>query len=128
MCKLCRCYCCTPQCVNKTSVHHLNLERVFLVNYLHLKIFAVSFKFVACYYSLGEKIILHFSSLLRITAISCCSKQPVVGLIPGSVKSETVSPTACQHCDVSSELCYSSAKPRRLVSPLVTRFGVKPRI
>ena len=35
-----------------------------------------------------------------------------------------VSPTACHHCDVFSELCSSGSKSRSLVPPLVTRFGV----
>ena len=38
----------------------------------------------------------------------------------------TVSPTARLRCDVSSELCCPGAKPRRLTSPLVSRFGVIP--
>ena len=32
---------------------------------------------------------------------------------PGPVKSDTVSPTACQRCDVSSKLCCPSTKQRR---------------
>ena len=32
---------------------------------------------------------------------------------PGSVKSETESPTAHHRCDVPSELCSPGAKPRR---------------
>ena len=40
----------------------------------------------------------------------------------------TVSPTARHHCDVPSKLCSPGAKPRILFPPLVTRFGVKPRV
>ena len=36
-----------------------------------------------------------------------------VGSIPLQVKSDTVSPTACHRCDVSSELCCSSANAER---------------
>ena len=38
------------------------------------------------------------------------------------------SPTTRHRCDVSSELFYSGAKPRRWIPPLVTRFGVIPRV
>ena len=31
-------------------------------------------------------------------------------------------------CDVSLELCYSDAEPRSWAPPLVTRFGVIPRV
>ena len=35
----------------------------------------------------------------------------------------------CRHrCDVSSELCSPGAKLRRWVTPLVSRFGVIPRV
>ena len=40
----------------------------------------------------------------------------------------SASPTARHRCDVSSELCSPGAKPRRWASPLVTRFGVLPRV
>ena len=48
--------------------------------------------------------------------------------IPEPVKSATVSPIARHRCDVSSELCCPGAKPRRWIPPLVTRFGVIPRV
>ena len=49
----------------------------------------------------------------------------VWGLIPGPIKSDTVSPTARNRCDVSLELlCCPEARPLRWVPPLVTRFGV----
>ena len=51
-----------------------------------------------------------------------------VGSIPGSVKSDKMSPSARHRCDVSSELCYSCAKLRRWVPLLVTRFGVIPQV
>ena len=41
-----------------------------------------------------------------------------------SVKSDTVSPTACHRCDVSSELCCPGTEPRIRTPPHVTRFGV----
>ena len=37
----------------------------------------------------------------------------VWGSIPGSVKSDTASPTARYRCDVSSELCCPGAKSRK---------------
>ena len=40
----------------------------------------------------------------------------------------TVSPTARHRCDVSSQLCIPCAKQRRWAPPLVTRFGVLPRV
>ena len=54
----------------------------------------------------------------------------VLGSIPGPVKSDTLSPMACHHCDVSSKLCCRDAAPRRWTLPLVTRFGVSliPRV
>ena len=55
------------------------------------------------------------------------SVREVWGSIPGSVKSDTVSPTACHRCDVSSELCCQGAKQRRWAPLLVTRFGVISR-
>ena len=45
--------------------------------------------------------------------------QEACGSIPGLVKSDTMSPTACHRCDVSSELCCPGAKPRRWTPPLV---------
>ena len=36
----------------------------------------------------------------------------------------TMSPTARHRCDVSSELCFPGAKPRRWAPPLLTRCGV----
>ena len=37
----------------------------------------------------------------------------VWGSIPGSVKSDTASPTSHHRCDISSELSSPGAKPRR---------------
>ena len=54
------------------------------------------------------------------------SLQKVWDSIPGSVKSDSVSPTVRHRCNVSSELCCPSAKPQRWAPPLVTRFGVIP--
>ena len=48
--------------------------------------------------------------------------------IPGPVKSDTVSPTARHRCNVTLELCCPGAKPRRWAPPLVTSFGVIPRV
>ena len=48
--------------------------------------------------------------------------------LPGTGQIGTVSPTARLRCDVSSELCSPGAKPRRWAPPLVTRFGVIPRV
>ena len=36
-----------------------------------------------------------------------------LGSIPGTMKSDTVSPTARHRCDVSSELCCPGANPRK---------------
>ena len=52
----------------------------------------------------------------------------VLGSILGLVKLDTVSPSARHRCDVSSELCRPGANPRRLIPPLVTRFGAIPRV
>ena len=41
------------------------------------------------------------------------SVREVWGSIPGSVKSDTVSPTVRHRCDVSWELCCTGAKPQR---------------
>ena len=41
---------------------------------------------------------------------------------------DTVSPAARHRCGVSSELCRLGAKPWRWIPPVVTRFGVIPRI
>ena len=41
---------------------------------------------------------------------------------------DTVSPAARHRCEVSLELCCPGAKPWRLAPPLVTRFGVIPRV
>ena len=38
------------------------------------------------------------------------------------VKSDTASPTARHHCDVSSELCCPDTKPQRWAPPLVSRY------
>ena len=46
----------------------------------------------------------------------------------GSVKSDTVSPTARHRFDVSSELCCPGVEPRRRAPPLVTRLGVISRV
>ena len=54
--------------------------------------------------------------------------QEVCGSIPGPISSDTVSPTAHHHCDVSSELCCLGFRPQRWTPPLVTRFGVIPRV
>ena len=51
-----------------------------------------------------------------------------LGSIPGSVKSDTVSPTARHRYDVSSELCCPGAKPHRWTSSLVTCVGVILRV
>ena len=40
------------------------------------------------------------------------SVREVWGLIPGPVKLDTVSPTACLRCDVSLDLCCPGAEPR----------------
>ena len=52
--------------------------------------------------------------------------QEVSALILGPVRLDTVSPTAHQCCDVSSELFCLGAKPRRWAPPLILRFGVIP--
>ena len=44
------------------------------------------------------------------------SARKVWGSIPGSVKSDVVSPSARHRCDVSSELCCPGVKPRRWMS------------
>ena len=46
----------------------------------------------------------------------------------GSVKSDSVLPTARHSCDVFSELCCSGAKSRRWIPPLVTHFDVITRV
>ena len=56
------------------------------------------------------------------------SVRDVFGSILGPLKSDTVSPTARHRCDVSSELCCPGVKLRRWTPPLVTRFGVIPRV
>ena len=56
------------------------------------------------------------------------SLREVWGSIPGPVKFDTVSPTARHRCDVFLELCHPGAKPRRWTPPLVTRFGIIPRV
>ena len=53
------------------------------------------------------------------------SVQEVWSLIPGTVKVDAVSPTACQRCEVSSELCCPALE---MAPPLVTRFGVITRV
>ena len=50
-----------------------------------------------------------------------------LGLILGSIRSGAMSLTA-RHRDVSSELCCPGFKLRRWVTPLVTSFGVIPRV
>ena len=42
----------------------------------------------------------------------------IIGSLPGSVKSDTVSPAVRHRCDVSSELCCSGVKSRRWISHL----------
>ena len=44
------------------------------------------------------------------------------GSIPGPLKSDTLSPTVRHRCDVSSELCFPSAKPLRWAQPLVYKL------
>ena len=44
--------------------------------------------------------------------------------IPGSAKSDAVSPATCLRCDVSSELCCLAAKPRRMMS-LTARYSLR---
>ena len=50
------------------------------------------------------------------------------GLTARPVKSDIVSTTACHHSNVSSELRSPCAKLQRWTPPLVTRFGVTPRV
>ena len=50
----------------------------------------------------------------------------VLGLIPGLVNSNAVSPTTRRRSIVFLKLCCSSAKPRRWAPQVVTRFGVTP--
>ena len=52
----------------------------------------------------------------------------VLGMIPGPVKSNTMSPTARRRCDVSSELCCPGAKPQRWAPILISLFGVIPQV
>ena len=40
----------------------------------------------------------------------------------------TVSPTARNRCDVSSEMCSPGALQRKRALQLVTRYGVTPRV
>ena len=75
---------------------------------------------------ISEKIAIHKDSVWCSETL--VSAREVLSLIPGPVKSNTMSPTARHRCDVSSELCCSVAKPRRWIPPLVTRFGVTPRV
>ena len=58
------------------------------------------------------------------------SMREIWGLNPGSVKSNTVSPTARHRCDVFSALCCPGAKPwkRAHLSFVVSRFGVITRV
>ena len=56
------------------------------------------------------------------------SASDILSLIPAPVTLETVSPSARHFCDVSSDLCYPGAKPRRCSQSLVTRLGVIPRM
>ena len=58
---------------------------------------------------------------------SSLSVREVYCLMPGPVKSETVSPTACYQCDVCSKLCCPGAKPQRWIATLVTCFVVIQR-
>ena len=51
-----------------------------------------------------------------------------LGLIPGPVKSDTVPSTVRYRYDVCLELHCPGAEPRRLTSPLVTRFVVIIRV
>ena len=69
-----------------------------------------------------------FYLLVSSVAETLLSVQKVCCSNPGSVKSDTVSPTARHRCDVSSELCCIGAMPRTRVPPLVTRFGVITRL
>ena len=50
------------------------------------------------------------------------SMRKIWGSTPGKVKLDTISPTA-RHCYVSSELCWSGAKQRRLALLLAERLG-----
>ena len=71
---------------------------------------------------------INFTRPVSSVVTTLLSVKEVWGSIPGLVKSDTVSPTARHRCDASSELCYSGAKPRRWIPPLVTCFGVIPRV
>ena len=62
--------------------------------------------------------------LVQLLGIETLSVWEVWSLIPRTVISEVVLPTARHRCDVSSELCSSGTKPGRWAPPLVTRFGV----
>ena len=68
----------------------------------------------------------------KVSVFFCIVTFHVIGKSLGSilrpVKSDTVLPTTRHRCDVSSELCCPVAKPRRWAPPLVTRFGVIPRV
>ena len=52
----------------------------------------------------------------------------VLGALPGTIKSDSVTPTASHRCNVSSELRCPDAKPWRWATPLITRFVVIPRV
>ena len=65
-------------------------------------------------------IIIVFTAILQSTTYrlaqllnTLLSVRDVSDSIPGPVKPNTVSPTARQHCDVSSDLCCPGVKPRR---------------
>ena len=67
-----------------------------------------------------------FADLLAQLFKTSLSVREVWVSITGAVKSDTVSPTARHHCDVSSELCCPGAKSRSWAPTLATRFGVIP--
>ena len=52
------------------------------------------------------------------------SAREILGLITGTVKLDTMLPTAHHRSDVLSEQCYPDAMSRRWPPPHVTCFGV----
>ena len=71
----------------------------------------------------------HFKKRNYSSAVNTSfSVRGVWGSIPRLVKLDTVSPTARHHCDVFFELCCPGTMQQRWASPLITRFGVIPRV
>ena len=69
-------------------------------------------------------IYLYVGYIVHCKLLKHCCKCWWFGPNPGSVKPDTVSPTARHRCSVSSELCRLGAKSRLWASPFVTRFGI----